>query len=110
MPIYLYVYGDPNVQLSGSVQTQVQPGTPFTLTLSALNSGTDKASNVTVTLVNQSNFTALGPYSFNMGSIAAGSSSTEPIYLEPLLNISGGSHTLAFQVNYTDQTGNAIRA
>ncbi len=104
MPIYLYVYGKPNIELSATA-TQIQPGTPFTLQVSALNSGTDKASNVSITLINQTDFSAYGPYAFNLGSIAAGASAPASISLYPNLNVSGGNHTLYFMVNYTSQTG-----
>ncbi len=105
MPINLYVYGTPNVQVSAATQSQIVPGYAFTISLSAVNSGTDKASNVSVTMLNSTGFRPEGTYSFNLGSIYAGAESAASIQLIPFSNISESPHTLYFMVNYTSQTG-----
>ncbi len=105
MPINIYVYGVPSIQLSASTQAQITPGVPFALSLEALNSGTDKASNVSVTMLGTENFTPEGAYSFSLGSIGQGMQQEAVMQLVSPINISGGTHMLGFLVNYTSQTG-----
>lgn len=105
MPIYIYVYGLPDVQVSASAQSYITPGNAFSLALDAVNSGTDKASNVSITLLNSTGFSATGTYSFNLGSISAGAASSASLQLIPEENISTAPHALYFLVNYTSQTG-----
>ncbi|MGC8478342.1 MAG: COG1361 S-layer family protein [Candidatus Micrarchaeia archaeon] len=105
MPIYIYVYGVPNVQLSANTQTQITPGVPFSLSLDALNSGTDKASNVSVAMLENANFTPEGAYSFSLGSIGQGMQQEAVMQLVPSEHIAKGTHVIGFLVNYTSQTG-----
>jgi len=105
MPIDIYVYGVPSIQLSATTQGQITPGMPLQLDLSALNSGTDKASNVSITLLNASGFSIEGAYSFELGSIEQGLQQEASMQLIPASNITSGMHTLSFMVNYTSQTG-----
>ena len=105
MPINIYVYGTPKISLSASASQQIQPGVPFAMEVSALNTGTDMASNVTVTMANSPGFTPIGPYSLSVGAIPAGGAAPSSFTLQPNENISSGRHYLNFDVGYTTQLG-----
>jgi hypothetical protein len=105
MPIYFYVYGTPNIQVNGNQNGEMTPGFPFSFDLSAINTGTDSARNVSVQILNSSSFNVIGSDVFDLGIIPEGSSSSATAQLESQANISAGVHMLPLRVTYTSPLG-----
>lgn len=105
MPINIYVYGVPQISLNALPSTQIIPGHQFTMDLSAVNSGSGQARDVSLRLLNSSSFSADGAEEFNLGIIPSGASQEATVSLFAAANISGGTNVLPVQVNYTSDAG-----
>ncbi|HUC39121.1 MAG TPA: NEW3 domain-containing protein [Candidatus Acidoferrum sp.] len=105
MPIYIYVYGSPQVSLNVYPTGKITPGQDFTATISAINSGTDIARNVTVQLLNSTYFAPDGPNFFSYGTLQSGGSSSVTATIFTDQNIPGGQNYLKARVNYTTNQG-----
>ncbi len=105
MPINIYVYGNPQIALNLYPQGQIIPGHDFTATLSAINSGTDTARNVTVQILNSTYFAADGPNTFSYGILAPGSSASSTATIFTNQNIPGGQNYLKTKISYRTNLG-----
>ncbi len=108
IPIYIYVYGAPQVSLNVFPTGQILPGRDFSATITGVNSGTDTARNVSVKILASNSFAPNGPSTFQLGTIAAGSSSSVTASVFTSQNITGGQNYLSAGVSYTAQEGNYI--
>ena len=79
------------------------PGSYIQEPISVLNGGTDKAYNVSVRIVRSSVFTVVGPSLFNLGSMAAGASST----ITPALQVSRTIINGTYYINATESYATA---
>ncbi|MCL4404892.1 hypothetical protein M1583_02795, partial [Candidatus Marsarchaeota archaeon] len=108
IPIYLYVYGKPDIKATAVPTSQISPGEPFGLDVSVLNTGTGPATNATLTLYNSSNFSITGTPTFNLGSLEQGVpvQITEPMFAAQ--NLSQGTHYINGMVSYENSMGDML--
>lgn len=104
MPITFYVHGTPAITINPSV-SQVIPGSIATVSLSVMNSGYGDARNITVNILNSSNFSATGTKKFLMGSLAAGASSTLAASYIVGSQILNGTYSIPVSVTYYSDQG-----
>ncbi len=106
MPITFYVHGLPRISINPSV-SRIIPGNGSAVLLSVMNSGYGTARNVTVTLLNGSEFSPTGTKQFSIGSLPSGaSSSLEATYLVNS-HITNGTYSLPVYVAYSSDQGTA---
>lgn len=105
MPIYIYVYGKPQVSLDVYPNGNVTPGEDFSATLTALNSGTDSARNVTVELLNSTYFRPDGAQTFSLGILGVGGSASSTATIFTSQNVTGGPNYINARVSYTTNLG-----
>jgi hypothetical protein len=108
MPINIYVYGIPSLKLTSNLATALVPGQSTSLPVTVVNTGTDIASNVTVTLHNTPYFKVFGNQQFSLGSIAADGTSTFTASVQPSISINNGTYPINATISYTAQSGNHI--
>ncbi len=108
MPIYIYVYGVPDVKLSASPQAPIVPGQAASLPVSVVNTGTDIANNVTVTLYSTNAFSVFGTSRFYVGTIKEDSASSFTATVQPSLDIANGTYPINATITYTSQSGNVV--
>lgn len=106
MPITMYIYGLPHISFNVVPLTALVPGSMFDFQLSTVNTGTDTASNVTVSLVSSRTFNLSGQTSFSLGNIVPGQSAQSSITAIVASNISAGPHDLAIGVTYRTASTN----
>ncbi len=107
IPIYIYVYGAPQISLNIFPTGQIIPARDFTATLSAVNGGTDTARNVSVQILASNSFAPNGPSTFQLGIIPAGGSSSATASIFTSQNITGGLNYLTARLSYITQEGSA---
>ncbi len=105
MPIYIYVYGKPQVSLNVYPTGNIVPGEDFTAALTAVNSGTDLARNVTVQLLNSTYFKPDGADVFSFGILGSGSSASSTATIFTDQNVTGGLNYVDARVSYTTNEG-----
>ncbi len=108
MPIDLYIYGNPQIQLTAAPSGQITPGGQSTFDISALNSGTDTARNVTVTILNSTNFTAYGTPVLAFGIMSIGDTGSETVVLQTSASLKEGETSVPVLLNYTAQDGRRV--
>ncbi len=101
IPIYIYVYGNPDVELNGIPSTSIVPGHDFSIAISAVNTGDGAARNVSLSILNSSVFSADGANRFNLGIIQSGSEGSTTAQIFASQNISSGINYLPVKVSYT---------
>ncbi len=104
MPISFYVNGAPEISIS-SQASAISPGSASTVTLSVLNSGYGTAKNITITLLSNKNFTAIGSTMFRIGTLAEGSSASVTADYQASSFLANGTYMLPMQVSYSSETG-----
>jgi hypothetical protein len=107
MPLSFYVNGEPNITITSQV-SEITPGQPATLTLSVSNSGYGTAKNVTVSLLNTENFTAIGSKEFHIGLLPEGGSATVLAEYQPDRYLDNGTYSIPLYVTYFSQDGKAF--
>jgi hypothetical protein len=73
--------------------------------LSVLNSGYGDAKNITVSLLSDKNFTALGSTQFRIGALAQGGASAITAEYQTNSSIASGTYALPLRVTYYSETG-----
>lgn len=101
MPITIYVYGKPQINFNVVPQSALVPGSPFDITLYAVNTGTDTATNVTATILNSNAFQVSGQNQFNFGTINAGGEAEASTSLQVESTISSSVHNITLEVTYS---------
>ncbi len=104
MPISFYVNGEPNITVT-SQSSAITPGATTTLALSVSNSGYGNAKNVTITLLNTGNFTALGSKNFNIGLLSEGSTATVSAQYQADRYLANGTYSIPIRITYSSQDG-----
>ncbi len=100
MPVTVYIYNNPNITLN-AIPGQIIPGSAFSTQLIVENSGYGTARNVTVRLLNSAGFEIEGEKVFRIGTLQVGQEAEEnAVYFAPD-NLTPGSHTLSFEINYS---------
>ena len=108
IPINIYVYGKPQISLNILPSSQIIPGKDFTAELTAVNSGTGTARNLTIQILNGTSFAPDGPSEFSMGILAPGASASSTASIFTYRNISAGENFLNAKVTYLTGTGNTV--
>jgi hypothetical protein len=105
MPISFFVYGIPNIQLTATPQGQISPGSQTEFDITAINTGTDTARNVSVSFIPSRNFTAYGAPTLNFGIMSIGSTDTDTATLQVGRNLTSGVVGIPVLVKYTGESG-----
>ncbi|MGA2800324.1 MAG: hypothetical protein ABSE71_03270 [Candidatus Micrarchaeaceae archaeon] len=108
MPINIYVYGTPAISLSANPQSMLVPGQSTSIPVTAVNTGTDIANNVTVTLHNSRYFKVFGGQQFSLGTIKPDASASFGAGVQPSLTIANGTYNISATVTYTAQSGKFV--
>ncbi len=109
MPINLYVYGSPQINLTASTQSQIVPGVQSPISISVLNGGTDRAYNLSVTVLNSDAFKVVGPSTFSIGSLASNAQGLISPSVQPSSSISNGTYYINAIVAYQTAYGEKIK-
>lgn len=105
IPITMYVEGKPNIVLNANPVTQVIPGESSQVDLTAVNTGTGDATNLSVTALSTNKFSVIGTDNFNLGVIAPGGESTGVFTLQANNTLSGGIESIPVRIKYTLTSG-----
>jgi hypothetical protein len=105
MPIIIHVAGVPEINITATSTQDIQPGEQSVVTLSAINTGTDSASNLVLSVVNTTGFNVSGAYTFNIGTLAPQGTGTEYLTLHAARNISPGAHYIWIDATYSPSGG-----
>ncbi len=105
IPITFYVYGKPNIQLTAVPQGQITPGGQNLFNIEAINTGTDTATNVSITFLSTANFTPSGATRLNFGTMAPNGQSTQQETLLLGSNLTSGTFGIPVQVSYVAEDG-----
>jgi hypothetical protein len=105
MPIQLYIYGTPSIQISANPQGTLLPGSLTAFTISTLNTGTDTARNVTILFLNSTGFSPSGSPVIQFGIMAPGAQQTGQETLLVSQNLPVGTVYIDALLNYTAQNG-----
>ncbi len=103
MPIYIYVYGSPNIAVEAAPQQDITPGEPFSAVVSVVNSGTGTAYNTTLTIDSSGDFIPVGQERFSLGDIGQ-TTVSEDAMLESMQEITNGTHYVNFTISYSTGT------
>lgn len=109
MPVTLYVRGAPNIKLTASSQTAISPGLQSTVTITALNVGTDNATDIIVTIPNSRNFSIAGSSMFNLGTVGPQRSAMASAILIANSTLQQGTAMLPVTVSYETQYNSTIK-
>lgn len=110
MPINLYIYGTPSIQLNANPQAQITPGSSAATPITVLNSGTDTAYNLSVTILGSNAFTVSGPNRFSLGSLAVNAQGSISPSLQPSLSITNGTYYINASVSYQTAYGKVMNS
>lgn len=105
MPISIYVYGKPSIGLNANPATQLTPGVATTMPITIVNGGTDTARNLSITLLNNNNFTIYGPNRFYVGNLGPGAQSSITATVQPNSKINNATARLNTAITYTAESG-----
>ena len=108
MPIYIYVYGKPQLSLNVYPTGRITPGEDFPATLTVVNSGTDTARNVTVELLNSTYFKPDGASTFSFGILDSGASASATATIFTDQNVTGGINYVNATVSYATNEGTHV--
>lgn len=108
MPISFYVQGIPNVQLTANPSSAVTPGSQLGVVISAINIGTDNATNVTLSISNSRNFSVIGASNFALGTIEPQKTSTASAILQPNSTLSQGNSSISVTLRYDTESGKPV--
>lgn len=104
MPISFYVHGTPEISISPTV-TSITPGSTSSVTLDVMNSGYGTARNITVSILNTSNFSSTGTRVFSIGSLHAGASTSLTAMYLVNSHITNGTYSIPVHVAYQSDQG-----
>lgn len=105
VPINFYVYGIPNIQLTAVPSGQMLSGAQDSFVITAINTGTDTARNVSVTFLDSGDFSPYGAPSLNFGIMGIGAVETGDAELIAAPNLAAGNVTIPVRIKYTAQSG-----
>ncbi|MFI5412280.1 MAG: CARDB domain-containing protein [Candidatus Micrarchaeales archaeon] len=105
VPITFYVYGKPNIQLTAVPQGQITPGGQNLFDIEAINTGTDTATNVSVTFLSTANFTPYGATKLSFGTMAPNYQSMQQETLLLGSGLTSGTFGIPVQVSYVAEDG-----
>ncbi|MEM0201133.1 MAG: COG1361 S-layer family protein [Candidatus Micrarchaeaceae archaeon] len=106
MPITIYVYGTPNLNLNGALTNgNISPGENNNVQLSISNSGTGTAYNASISIINSTGFSISGPSSFNIGNININQVANINTNIFVSSNITQGTHDIEAILSYENQNG-----
>lgn len=104
MPIDFYVHGNPRISLNPSTSGAI-PGQQSSIMFDVINSGYGKAKNITISLVNTTEFSVVGAKTFFIGSLPIeGTSEITATYLAND-HIANGTYYLPVRVIYQSSEG-----
>ncbi len=104
MPVFIYVYGNPNMGINVAPNQNIVPGVPFSAELTLVNYGSGTSYNTTA-YINNSTFVPIGQDRVVFGNIGGGASSSQQISLEAMQNITGGTNMVNITLAYQSGTG-----
>ncbi|MEM0201295.1 MAG: CARDB domain-containing protein [Candidatus Micrarchaeaceae archaeon] len=104
IPITFYVSGAPNITVT-SEPGNINPGQNFEVSLNVLNSGYGSAKNITISLLNNSEFIPIGAKSFNIGYLGQSSSDQLTATYKANNFIENGTYSIPIQISYHAITG-----
>jgi hypothetical protein len=104
MPITFYVHGTPAMTINPSV-SGIVPGSTSSVMLNVMNSGYGTARNITVSILNSSNFSATGTKRFSIGSLGAGAATSLSATYLVNSHIVNGTYTVPLYVTYYSDQG-----
>ena len=108
MPISFYVQGTPEIQLTANPSSAVTPGSQFSVTIDALNSGTDNATSVMLSIANSRNFSVIGASNFALGTIRPQQTAEAQAILQPNSTLNEGNASIPVTLSYSTQYGKKI--
>ncbi|MDE1860780.1 MAG: COG1361 S-layer family protein [Candidatus Micrarchaeota archaeon] len=108
LPLTFYVSGTPNLVLTANPANAVVPGQPSVVQLTALNVGTDNATNVSIDLLNNANFSPTGAGIYYLGTVQPKQSATALMTLQSNSSLMGGEATMPVRVSYSTRYGSQV--
>ncbi len=106
VPISFHVYGTPNIQLIAIPENRsLARGGENIFEITAINTGTDTARNVSITFLNSNTFAPYGTPVLDFGIMNVSVSETEAADLIAAVNLPAGNITIPVMVRYTAQSG-----
>jgi hypothetical protein len=108
MPISFYVQGIPDIQLTANPSSAVIPGSQLSVTIDALNSGTDNATEVSLSISNSRNFSVIGASNFALGTISPQQTAAASAILQPNSTLSEGNASIPVTLKYNTEYGNSV--
>lgn len=108
IPITIYVEGKPKIALNANPVTQVIPGESSQVELTAVNTGTGIATNLSITALSTKSFAVIGTDNFNLGVIDAGSQATGMFTLQANSTLSSGLEYVPINIKYTLESGQNV--
>ncbi len=104
MPIAFYVHGIPSISISPSA-SQISPGKSSSVTLDVMNSGYGTARNMSLEILNTSEFSVTGTEMFSIGSLSPGGSESLSAEYIASRYIRNGTYALPVRVGYYSDQG-----
>lgn len=108
MPISFYVEGIPDVQLTANPTSAVIPGSQLSVVISAINIGTDNATNVTLTVSDSRNFSVIGASRFALGTIEPQQTAAASAIVQPNSTLSQGNSSISVILKYDTEYGQPV--
>lgn len=110
MPVSIYVYGTPTVtaSIASAMPQQLFPGGNQTLEIALQNTGTSTAKNVTAVFTGSGGLSIGGINRFFVGSIPAGSSVTEQLFVQAINDTTSGEVAIPVVLNYSSDYASNI--
>ncbi|MGC8730246.1 MAG: COG1361 S-layer family protein [Candidatus Micrarchaeia archaeon] len=109
MPIYFYVYGRPSIKITANPIQQISPGSAFQISLSAANTGTSPAKNVSIYLEGSNSLEVVGAQRFNIGIIGEGMSMPVQASMYANSSINNGTYYVNGIVSYQNDLNQTIQ-
>lgn len=100
MPLSFYVKGTPNLRFTANPSSAISPGSQSTVSIAVLNVGTDNATNVSISVLNSRNFSAVGAANFSLGTISPQKTATAQAILLANSTVGQGSSSFPILVSY----------
>ncbi|MCL5679737.1 MAG: COG1361 S-layer family protein [Candidatus Marsarchaeota archaeon] len=108
IPIYLYVYGKPDIKATAVPTSQISPGEQVSLGINVMNTGTGPATNATLTIDNSSDFSIIGTPVFNIGSLGQSVPAQVTETMFAAQNITAGTHYIKGTIAYENSMGKML--